>query len=123
MAKHVAMLVVTEQPLLSGVRLAVVRQLVRAVQRGGVPAIDLVRDDAQALPGDAAWETSGGTGGHHDRADLPTQNLTFSTFAVPTGGQKAVGRPRVLRRRFGLRVADLGVGCARGQADIGARHG
>ena len=46
------MLVAAEQSLLSGVRLEAVRQLVQAAQRGGVPAVDLVRGDAQALPGD-----------------------------------------------------------------------
>ena len=53
------MLVVTEKSLLGGVRLEAVRQLVRAAQRGGVPAVDLVRGDAQALPGDAAKEIRG----------------------------------------------------------------
>ena len=53
------MLVVTGKSLLSRVRFEAVRQLVRAAQRGGVPAVDLVRGDAQALPGDAAKETSG----------------------------------------------------------------
>jgi hypothetical protein len=73
------MLVATKKCLLRGVRFEAVRQLVRADQGGGVPAVDLVRGDAQALPGDGnQW----GTGGHHDRADLPAQNMTFSTFAV-----------------------------------------
>ena len=48
-----------KQSLLGGVRLEAVRQLVRAAQRRGVPAVDLVRGDAQALLGDSAEETSG----------------------------------------------------------------
>jgi hypothetical protein len=51
--------VAAEQSLLGGVRLEAVHQLMRAAQRGGVPAVDLVGGDAQALPGDAAKETSG----------------------------------------------------------------
>ncbi len=46
-----------EQSLLGGVRLEAVHQLMRVAQRGGVPAIDLVGGDSQALPGDAAKET------------------------------------------------------------------
>ena len=66
MGRHAAMLVVTEKSLFGSVRFGAVRQLVRAAQRGGVAAVDLVRGDAQALPGDAAKETSG------EQADIAT---------------------------------------------------
>jgi hypothetical protein len=49
-------LVVTGQSLFGGVHLAAVCQLVRAAQRGGVPAVDFVGGDAQTLPGDVAKE-------------------------------------------------------------------
>jgi len=49
-------LVVTGQSLFGGVHLEAVCQLVRAAQRGGVPAVDFVVGDAQTLPGDAAKE-------------------------------------------------------------------
>ena len=46
-----------EQSLLGGVRLEAVHQLSGWLSAGGVPAIDLVGGDSQALPGDAAKET------------------------------------------------------------------
>jgi hypothetical protein len=49
-------LVVTGQSLFGGVHLEAVCQLVRAAQRGSVPAVDFVGGDAQTLPGDAAKE-------------------------------------------------------------------
>ena len=59
MERHAAMLVVTEKSLLNSLRFEAVRQLVQAAQRRGMPAVDLVRGDAQALPGGAAKATSG----------------------------------------------------------------
>ena len=61
-------LVVTGQSLFGGVHLGAVCQLVRAAQRGGVPAVDFVGGDAQTLPGDAAKEMQWKTGGRRDRS-------------------------------------------------------
>ena len=96
-------LVVTEKSLLSSVRFEAVRQLVRAAQRGGVPAVDLVRGDAQALPGDAAEETSGEQAviaTDQDRVRTPGQALS--------GDGSAIRASDWVRARFSAPAASSG---------------
>jgi hypothetical protein len=82
-------LVVTGQSLFGGVHLEAVCQLVRAAQRGGVPAVDFVGGDAQTLPGDAAKE-------------MQWKQVVVATDQDPRWGVP----PGSERRRFPIRASD-----------------
>src|SRR6266542_4655716 len=84
-------LMTAEQSLLGGVRVEAVHELARPAQRGGVPTVDLIGGDAQALSGDAAKETKG-------------EQTVVATDQDPRGD----AGPSPQRRRFphpGLRLA------------------
>ena len=82
-------LAAAEQSLLGGVRLMAVRQLVRAAQGGGVPTVDLIGGDGQALPSDAVKATSG-------------EQAVIATDQDPRGD----AGPSPERRRFPIRASD-----------------